>query len=58
MARGEITTSKNYLIKRDHHSESRMKKPRIEAIREGLIDMEDKGNLSIIDVLEEENLKM
>ena len=35
-----------------------MKKPRIEATREGPIDMEDKGNLSITDVLEEENLKM
>lgn len=46
MARDEINAGKSYITKRDPHNESRMKQPKIEAIREELIglDVEDKEN--------------
>lgn len=50
-----INAGKNYISKRDNHDESRMKKPKIGAIRKELIDLEDKDNLCITHLLEEEN---
>lgn len=38
-----INAGKNYIAKEDNNNGSRMKKPKIGAIRKGLIDMEDKN---------------
>lgn len=50
-----INAGKNSITKKDNHNE-RMKKPKIEAIWEGLIDIKD--NLLITSILEEETPKI
>lgn len=55
MVRDVINAGKNSITKKDNDNE-RMKRPKIEAIWEGLIDIDD--NLLITSILEEENPKI
>lgn len=56
MVRDVINTRKNYIIRGDNPNENRKKSQKLKQL-ECLIDMEDKDNLSITDVVEEENPK-